>query len=115
MKREVISLTPYYNFHPLHRHLDISRAITEESLPLHIGSCRAQTGLAFAWFFWQFQSGVAHESVTYKKACICLYESQLKMMKNVFYFILKALFVLKILKFLSRLFAHVEKTALLER
>ena len=74
-----------------------------------------QKYLAFAWFFWQFQFGVAHESVTYKKARICLNESHLKMMKNAFYFILKALFVLKILKFLSRLFAHVEKTALLER
>ena len=31
------------------------------------------------------------------------------MMKNVFYFILKALFVLKIFKFLSSLFGHVEK------
>ena len=30
-------------------------------------------------------------------------------MKNVFYFILKALFVLKIFKFLSRLFGHVGK------
>ena len=34
-----------------------------------------------------------------------------KMMKNSFYFILKALFVLKIFNFLSRLFGHVEKTA----
>ena len=33
-------------------------------------------------------------------------------MKNVFYFILKALFVLKIFKFLSWLFGHIEKTAL---
>ena len=45
-----------------------------------------------------------------KKNCvICLIESSLKMMKNAFYFILKALFVLKIFKFLSRLFDHVEK------
>ena len=63
----------------------------------------------------KIQFGVAHESVTYKKARICLNESHLKMMKNAFYFILKALFVLKILKFLSQLFAHVENTALLER
>ena len=34
-------------------------------------------------------------------------ESPLKMMKNDFYFILKALFVLKIFKFLPRLFGHV--------
>ena len=38
-------------------------------------------------------------------------ESSLKMMKNAFYFILKALFVLKIFKFLSWHLGHVEKTA----
>ena len=38
-----------------------------------------------------------------------------KMMKNAFYFILKAAFVLKIFKFLSCVFGHVEKTAWLER
>ena len=32
---------------------------------------------------------------------ICFIESPLKMIKNAFYFILKALFVLKIFKFLS--------------
>ena len=31
-------------------------------------------------------------------------------MKNAFYYILKALFVLKIFNFLSWLFGHVEKT-----
>ena len=36
------------------------------------------------------------------------------MVKNAFYFILKDLFVLKIFKFLSWLFGHVEKTALWE-
>ena len=40
---ECISLTPHYHFHPLHRHLDISRAITTECSPLHIGSSRTQT------------------------------------------------------------------------
>ena len=35
-KGEGISLTPHCHFHPLHRHLDISRAITAESSPLHI-------------------------------------------------------------------------------
>ena len=34
---------------------------------------------------------------------------------NVFYFILKAFFDLRIFKFLSRLFGHVKKTDLLER
>ena len=38
-------------------------------------------------------------------------ESPLKMMKNAFYFILKALLVLKIFKFLSLFFGHVGKTA----
>ena len=36
-------------------------------------------------------------------------------MKNAFYFILKALFGFKIIKFLSWRFGHVEKTARLER
>ena len=50
-----------------------------------------------------------------KSVCFtCFNENSLKMMKNVFYFILKALFVLEILKFLSWLFEHVEKTAWLE-
>ena len=43
-KREGISLTPHYHFHPLHRHLDISQAITAESSPLHIASSRTRTG-----------------------------------------------------------------------
>ena len=45
-----------------------------------------------------------------KKICvICLIESPLKMKKNAFYFILKTLYVLKIFKFLLRLFGHVGK------
>ena len=32
-----------------------------------------------------------------------------EMVKNAFYFILKALFVLKVFKFLSWVFGHVEK------
>ena len=32
------------HFHQLHRHLDISRAITAGSLPLHIGSIRTRIG-----------------------------------------------------------------------
>ena len=35
-KGEVISLALPCHFHPLHRHLDVSRAITAESSPLHI-------------------------------------------------------------------------------
>ena len=51
-----------------------------------------------------------------RKICvICLIESPLKIMKNVFYFVLKAFFVLKIFKFLSRHFSHVGKMTWLER
>ena len=45
-----------------------------------------------------------------KNLVICFIESPLKIMKNDFYFILKAIFVLKIFKLLSWLFGHVEKT-----
>ena len=41
----------------------------------------------------------------------CVNDSPSKMMKNAFYFTLKALFFLKIFKFLSLLSGHVEKTA----
>ena len=51
-----------------------------------------------------------------KKICaICFIWNPLKIMNNAFYFILKAFFVLKILKFLSWLFGYIEKTAWLER
>ena len=43
------------------------------------------------------------------KKIIYFNDSPLKMMKNAFYFILKALFGLKIYKFFSWLFGHVEK------
>ena len=43
-KEEGISLTPHYHFHLLNRHLDISRLITAESSPLHIGSSQTRTG-----------------------------------------------------------------------
>ena len=41
----------------------------------------------------------------------CVTEWPLKIIKNAFYFILKALFVLKISKFLSWIFGHIEKMA----
>ena len=51
-----------------------------------------------------------------KKICIiCFTESLLRMMENAFHFISKALFVLKIFKFLSWQFGHVRKNAWLER
>ena len=40
---------------------------------------------------------------------ISLTETSLKMKKNIFYFTLKALLVIKIFKFLSWIFDHVEK------
>ena len=43
-KGEGISLTSLYHFHLLYGHLDINRAITAESLPLHIASSRTRTG-----------------------------------------------------------------------
>ena len=46
-----------------------------------------------------------------KNFVIFLIESPLKMKKNAFYFMLKALFVLKIFTFLSWLFGHVGKMA----
>ena len=47
-----------------------------------------------------------------KKMCVnCLTENPFIMMKNAFYFILTSFFILKIFKFLSRLFGHVGKTA----
>ena len=50
-----------------------------------------------------------------KKIClICFNESPLKTMNNAFYFTLKALFVLKILKVLCWHFSHVQKTIWLE-
>ena len=50
-----------------------------------------------------------------KKFMTSFNDSPSKMMKNDFYFILKALSALKIFKFLSWLFGHVEKTASLEK
>ena len=41
---EGIPLTPHYHLHSLHRHSDISRAITAESSPLRIASSRTRFG-----------------------------------------------------------------------
>ena len=43
-KGEGIYLTPHYHFHLLQKHLDISRAVTAESSPLHLVSeCKSLT------------------------------------------------------------------------
>ena len=49
-----------------------------------------------------------------KNFYICFNESPLKKLKNGFYFILKALFILKIFRFFSCFFGHVDKTTWLE-
>ena len=50
----------------------------------------------------------------FKKICaVCFNQSPLKMMKKAI--ILKALFFLKVFKFLSLVFGHIEKTTSLER
>ena len=43
-KGEAISLTPLYHFHLLHWYLDINRATTAKSSPLHIVSSWTRTG-----------------------------------------------------------------------
>ena len=66
------------------------------------------------YFFWFYLCSffiLKSDSYFLKNCVICFTESPLKIMKNVFYFILKALFVLKIIKFLSWLFGHVGKMA----
>ena len=42
-KGEAIFVTPLYQFHPLHRYLNISWAITAESSPLHIANSQTRT------------------------------------------------------------------------
>ena len=61
---------------------------------------------------WKIFMNVKSDSHIPKNFCfICFNESPLKLMKDAFYFILKALFVLKIFRFLPWLFGHEEKTA----
>ena len=43
-KGEAISLTPLSHFHPVYRHLNISREITVEGSPLHIAHSQTWTG-----------------------------------------------------------------------
>ena len=40
----VTPLTPFSDFHPLHRHLDIIQLVAAESSPLYIASNRDRTG-----------------------------------------------------------------------
>ena len=50
-----------------------------------------------------------------KNCFICFNESPLKIMKSAFYFILKALLILKMFKFLCWLFGHVKKSGLIRK
>ena len=57
-KEEAISLTPLYHFHPLLRHLGISRVTAAEGSPLHMTSSRTRAGNL--WF-----PSASHESLSY--------------------------------------------------
>ena len=75
-----------------------------------------QVKISFYRFRWhssfRFKVGLS----SFKKSCfIRLNESPLKVMKNTFPFMLKALFVLEIFKSLSWRFGLVEKTSWIER
>ena len=64
--------------------------------------------LWFFWFFFCWKVG----TITFQKKVIftCSNENSLKMMKNLFYFMLKAPFVHEIFTFLSWLFGYVENS-----
>ena len=66
VKEKGIFLIRLYHFHPLHRYLDISRVITAESSPLHIGSSRSRTGNLW------FPSAIANLQVANHKSTITL-------------------------------------------
>ena len=59
-KGEGIHLTSLYYFHPLNTHLDISRATTAESSPLHIAGRQTRNG---TWT-WGFQVQIANHQAT---------------------------------------------------
>ena len=63
----------------------------------------------------EFNNETSSRTLTLRKKIICFNGSSSKVMKHAFYFILKALFILKIFKFLSWIFGRVGKTACLER
>ena len=65
--------------------------------------------------FLQFRLVLKSDSHPSRKFFTCFNDNCSEVMKNAFYFVLIALFVLKIFKFLSWVFGHVEKLAWLER
>ena len=60
-----ISLYPFYHFHPLHRHLDISWVIAAESSPLRIAGSRNRT-----WNLWYTLFRI-HSFYTCTGSCCC--------------------------------------------
>ena len=69
----------------------------------------------FLWKYLSFSEFKVGPSPSKKNCSICFNKNTLKMMKNVFSFTLKVLFVLKIFNFLCWFFGYVEKTTWLER
>ena len=65
LKEEAISLYPFYHFHPLHRHLDISWVIAAESSPLRIAGSRNRT-----WNLWYTLFRI-HSFYTCTGSCCC--------------------------------------------
>ena len=65
VKREAISLYPFYHFHLLHRHLKISWVIAAESSPLRIAGSWNRTGN-----FW-FMLFRIHSFCTCNGSCCC--------------------------------------------
>ena len=87
-----------------------------ETCVVHIDANKIKVMGNFCDRLWTlFISVLKWDSHLPKKIIICFNDSPSKIMKNAFYFILKAIFVLKIFKFLSWLFGHAEKAAWLER
>ena len=64
-KGETIYLHPFYHFHPLHRHLDISWVIAAESSPLRIAGSRNRT-----WNLWYTLFRI-HSFYTCNGSCCC--------------------------------------------
>ena len=81
-KEEGISLSPHYHFHPLHRHIGISREITAESSPLYIASSRTRTGNL--WF-----PSASHEPLSYAPFSSTNFFIFLKvsLLSNIFYYL----------------------------
>ena len=85
------------------------------SWPFHDGGpCHIETSLlicsANQWAGFYMITAFKGQTLTFQKSCfIYLNGSPLIMMKNAFYFILKAFFFLKIFKSLSLIFGQAEK------